>query len=219
MRRARPGWLFGAALFALFVPRLIPWLLVFPFHTQAGAYEVWSESPIDGPRLGGIVAQATKRLAASPIYASPERRNLYLTHGGWRWKWLTLSLNDAFAISPPIGNAIIVNSNSITDDGVWNGRPIGGHRSLTGIIAHETCHGMERARFGLASDWSTPTWMREGYCDYVAQESSLTDADVAKLTADHRDHPALPYYYGRRRVAAILAGNGGSVDKLFNGGK
>ncbi len=214
-RRAGLRWFIGAVLLAAFAARFFPALLIFPYHAQSGALEVWSEIPIDQAKLDAVVADATRLLAASPLYQAPERRTVFLTQHGWRWSWLTLNLRDSFAISPPLTGSIIVNSSSIAGNVVGNGRAVGGKRSLSGIIAHETCHEMERRRFGLSSDWLKPVWLREGYCDYVAQESSLSDADYDRLVASHADHPALPYYIGRKRVAAELAANGGKVDALF----
>jgi hypothetical protein len=199
----------------LYAPRFHPSLLVFPHHASAGIFEVWSETPIDQAKLQAIADNAERRLRDSPLYVPPEQRNVYLTQGGWRWQWLALSTSDAFAISPPVSNAVIVNRNSVDQNAVWNGRTVGGRRTLAGILTHETCHGMERRRFGLHSDWTTPKWLNEGYCDHVAQESSLSDADYAALMAGGISHPALPYYIGRKRVAAALAANGGNVDSLF----
>jgi hypothetical protein len=215
--QGRRRWLLLVTFPCLFVPRIAPWLLAFPHHARAGSYEIWSESPIDQAKIDGIAARATALVGQSPLYVQPERRTLYLTRSGWRWHWLTFTLSGSFAISPPFGDGVIINSNSIAQDGVWNGRVVGGHRSLTGIVAHETCHGMLRRHFGLSVDMTRPTWLREGYCDYLAQESSLSEADYAALVARGEQHPALPYYEGRRRVAAILAANGGDVDALFAG--
>ena len=215
IRRVRLGGLIGAVLLTFMAPRFFPWLLAFPYHAQAGPFEVWSEAPINQSRLDSISADATRRLAASPLYAAPEQRRIFLTTGGWRWTWLALKLNDAFAFAPPVTGVIVINRNSIDQDSVWNGKGIGGHRSLAGIIAHETCHDMERRHFGLLSRWTKPVWLREGYCDYVAQESSLSEADFAALMTAGTSHPATPYYLGRRRVAAALAANGGDVDALF----
>ena len=74
---------------------------------------------------------------------------------------------------------------------------------------------MERRQFGLFIDLTKPAWLREGYCDYVAQESSLSKTDIARLRAAGTAHPALVYYAGRQRVAAMLARNGNNVNVLF----
>lgn len=75
---------------------------------------------------------------------------------------------------------------------------------------------MLRRHFGFTVDFTKPQWVREGYCDHVAGESSLSEQDVAQLQATGAHHPALPYFLGRKRVAASLAVNGGSVDRLFD---
>ena len=96
-----------------------------------------------------------------------------------------------------------------------NSKPIGPARTLSSIIAHETCHGMERRRYGVLMSVTKPTWLVEGYCDHVAQESTLSDARAAEIKARGADHPAMVYYEGRKKVEAILAANGGNVDKMF----
>ena len=110
---------------------------------------------------------------------------------------------------------MVVNRSDLTADRVENGRVIGGRRSLSGVIAHETCHGLERRHFGLTVDLTKPAWLREGYCDYLARESSLSDSDAARLNASGQSHPALVYHDGRRRVSTLLTDNGGNVDALF----
>ncbi|WP_294200592.1 hypothetical protein [uncultured Sphingomonas sp.] len=60
-----------------------------------------------------------------------------------------------------------------------------------------------------------PAWKREGYPDYVAQETSIRPGDEALIRRLNPNAPVLTYYHGRRRVAAELARNGGSVDALL----
>jgi hypothetical protein len=76
---------------------------------------------------------------------------------------------------------------------------------------------MLRRRYGMLIDLTAPQWLREGYCDHVAQESSFTAQQAAELEAEGLPHPALPYFHGRHRVAKLLGANGGSVDALFSG--
>jgi hypothetical protein len=125
-----------------------------------------------------------------------------------------LQSRGAFALSRPWIEAVVLNRSDLAGDQVVNAS--GRTRSLSGVIAHETCHGMERRRFGMIkSDLLSPQWLREGYCDYVAQESGLSEAEAARLKSEGRRVPALVYFEGRKRVAAELARNGGNVDALF----
>lgn len=198
------------------LPVLSPRLLAFPHSATIGADRVWSTSPLNRPEIDQILADANQRLTNSPLTQGTEGRDIYLTDGGWRWLWLANTTSGAFALTRPLNNAIVVNHADISANRVSNGAAIGGNRSMASVIAHEKCHGMLRRHFGFTVDFTKPQWVREGYCDHVAGESSLSEQDVAQLQATGAHHPALPYFLGRKRVAASLAVNGGSVDRLFD---
>lgn len=216
MNRRQARRIATCAVIAAFVsPLAAPQLLAFPHHTVSNGSEVWSEAPLPQDQIDRVTARAAALDAASPLAdRAGEPRRIFLTQGRWRWNWLALQSRGAFAVTRAVGGAVLVNRNDLAADRVVNAP--GRTRTLSGVLAHETCHGMERRRFGvIKSDVLAPQWLREGYCDHVAQESTLSDADVARLRAEGRSAPALVYYEGRRRVAAALAANGGNVDALF----
>lgn len=205
---------YAAAALTLASPLLAPQLLAFPYKARVGASTVWSERPLPPASTRAVFRRVDALVAASPIAAMPEGRHVFLTDGGWRWRLLTLG-GSGFGLTRAVNEAVLINRSDIDADRVWDGATVGGERTLSGVIAHEFCHGMERRRYGLTVDIEKPAWLREGYCDYVARESSLSDADVARLKAQDQSHPALVYFEGRQRVAKALQSNGGSVDKLF----
>ncbi|MEG3161498.1 hypothetical protein U1763_13390 [Sphingomonas sp. LB2R24] len=47
-------------------------------------------------------------LRASPIYTGSLDRSLFLTDGGWRWRFLAIQSPDAFAFRRPFSSAIIL---------------------------------------------------------------------------------------------------------------
>jgi hypothetical protein len=190
-----------------------PGLLAFPHQARFGDVTIHSTKPID-PRMQAILARAAALNAVSKIAAPLGERAIYLTDGGWRWTLLSLpSSRGAFAVTRPFSNGIVVNRSAIADDLVYNGAAIAGLRSLSGVIAHETTHLFINVRFGLKARL-IPNWKIEGYCDHIAQESSLTDAEAAALRSAGVTSPALTYYDARRRVAQALA-SGTSVERLL----
>ncbi|MBD3730266.1 MAG: hypothetical protein IE933_11225 [Sphingomonadales bacterium] len=207
----------GALLIAMFAVSTYaaPQLLAFPYEVRMGDDRVYSVAPVQPAEIAPILQRADGLLAESPIAARHEGRRIFLTDGGWRWYWLANRSAGGFALTRPVTEYVLVNRSDVADDKVFDGETLGGTRSLSGVIAHEKCHGAIRRHFGVMRSLAFPQMLVEGYCDYVAQESSLSDADVARLRAAGHDHPALPYYFGRRRVAAELARDGGSVDRLF----
>lgn len=203
------GAVFAAPLFA-------PQLLAFPYSAEVGNDHIWSTSPIPISIMRNILGDANARVARSPLAIGSEGRDIFLTDGGWRWLWLANTTKGSLALTRPVNESVIVNQSDLATGLVANNTSVGGKRTLASVIAHEKCHGMIRRRFGITTDFVKPQWLREGYCDHVAQESSLTDQDVVALKAAGKNHPALPYYFGRKRVEAILAANGGNVERLFD---
>ena len=195
-------------------PVYVPEALAFPFHTQVRGATVWSEAPIPSA-IDGVLARADTLVRASPIDGPVTGRRIFLTQDGWRWRWLAIGVEGAMGLTRPFSEAVIVNRSDVAEDRVSNGASPANTRTLSGVIAHERTHGLIRARYGVVAAQTMPFWVREGYPDYVARESSLADRDMAALRRSDPAAPALAYYDARRRVTAALAANGGSVDRLF----
>lgn len=202
-----------AAVLMLVSIIMAPQLLAFPFRAQVGGWTVRSEMPIP-TEMATVIARAEALLAASPI-DRPQPREVYLTDGGWRWRLLALQSADAFALTRAANEAIIVNRSDAGADLVLNRRAVANRRSLSSTIAHEATHGLLRQRYGVIATLPMPAWQVEGYCDHVARESALDDATARRLIAAGEDHPALLYWKGRKRVAALLSEAGGDVDAVM----
>jgi hypothetical protein len=214
MKNAILSWFLGALVILGVFVLDSPWVLAFPYKVQLGATLVYSEAPI-GPRLRDELSAADALLSRSPLWQRPPSRRICLTSGGWRWRVLALQSGDAFGFRRPFSQSIVINRADIANDRVSTGRAIGGVRTLSGVIAHESTHLMVARHLGEVQAMLLPQWKSEGYADYVAQESSLSDADAARLRAEGARPPALAYYEFRRRVSAALAQNGGSVERLL----
>lgn len=212
----RRGLALTALALSLAAPLVAPQLLVFPYRGETAIGPVWSERPVDPAALNRIASRSRELLAKSSIATSREQRPIFLTDGGWRWLWLANAGAGGFALTRPITRAVVVNRADVGKDQVFNGAAIGGRRSLSAVLAHEFTHGTIRRRYGIFRTMLAPHWLIEGYADHVAQESSLTAADVTRLEARGETHPALAYYRGRKRVERVLHANGNNLDALFD---
>jgi hypothetical protein len=191
-----------------------PAALAFPYQQRLGTTTVYSDALI-APEIHQVVSRADRLLAASPINRPGMTRQIVLTDGGWRWRLLALNLRGAVAFRRPLSNVLVFNRSDVAADRVSNGAALGGTRTLSGTIAHETVHMLLARHLGEWRAIRLPTWKAEGYADYVAGETSLDPGDEARIRAVAPDAPVLVYYEGRRRVAAELRRNGGSVDALL----
>jgi hypothetical protein len=189
-------------------PGLAPW----GWHGRIGRYDVYTIAPPD-PALCAALARSDELLAASPIDDRTVRPTLYLTDGGWRWHLYTLG-SGAFGVTRTMLGDSFINRSDIAGNAVF---AHGYRRSLSGVVAHETTHLLVKHRIGLVAAMRQAAWVREGYADHVAQESTLESEEVARLRFEGSKDPAIFYHDARKRVEAALI-RGSSVDELLAGG-
>lgn len=214
--RRRLNGIAAVLVILLVSPLFAPQLLAFPYRANSGDFAVYSELPIDQAKLDAVTDKSSALVSASPFSRPSEPRRVFLTTGGWRWNWLALRFRNSFAVSRPLTEPLILNRSDVGRDRMDSGAGATARRSLSGTIAHESCHGLLRRAIGLHVDWTKPAWLREGYCDFIARESAIDEPRAEQLRKSDPDHRALLYFDGRRRVAAELSRNGGDVRALFD---
>lgn len=197
-----------------FVLLRVPAALAFPHEAEIGRTTVYADRPIDAD-IRHIMNRADRLLQASPINVPDIRRQIVLTDGGWRWRVLALNLSGAVALRRPFSNVLLFNRSDVARDVVTNGASLGGVRTLSGTIAHETVPMLVARHFGEFRAVRLPSWKQEGYADYIAGKTSLDPRDENRIRAIDAHARVLIYYEGRRRVTEELRRNGGSVDALM----
>lgn len=198
----------------------MPQLLFFPYEAQIGSSRVYAEAPLDRGAMRRVLERADVRLATSPLADRKVGTRVFLTSGGWRWRFLSLGSGTSLGLTRPmsdlLADAVIVNRRAVSIDGGGPNGPIASRRRLSSVIAHERTHILLRHRLGWLRASTLPFWKSEGYADYVAGDSTLSADEAERLRAVGTKSPALAYYDARIRVTAALAANGGDVQKLLN---
>jgi hypothetical protein len=208
-------WSLNLSLLLLASPIVAPQLLAFPYKRTIGDTTIYAEQPI-GANMENILSRSDRLLKKSDIYSDSYGKHVFLAEDGWRWNWLALSSRGGVGLTRAASpHTVILNIANIAQDRMPRRGPIGKARTISGTIAHERTHQLIRSHFGVIGSFNFPTWAVEGYCDHVAQETTLNADDVTMLKREGRDHPAIVYFEGRQKVSTILARNGGSVDQLF----
>jgi len=199
-----------------------PQLLAFPYRADIGSTTVYSETPIHTDDMRRVLARSDALLQRTG-FAEPAGTRLFLTRGGWRWTVLALNSRGAFAVTRPasaiVSDAVLVNRADPATDVVFN-RPTADsrRRHLSGVIAHERTHIQMNRAIGYIRAATLPQWQREGYADYIAEESGLTPQEYARLKRSGEYSPAIVYYEGRKRIEALAAKKGGTIAALFGTG-
>ncbi len=104
---------------------------------------------------------------------------IFVCNRPWLFRLLSPISAGAFAYSLPVTDNVFVANADLVHNVARSAAPDFNTRSFSAVAAHEITHGLIRHRVGLLH--SLPTWVVEGYCDYVARESSFPEAEGLRL--------------------------------------
>jgi len=177
-------------------------------------FKVYSRQPLD-ENIDKVLDSAEARLAKSPIYDESIARKVFLTDSYGLYTFLSNKAFRSFANSIPGIDNILINKSDAANDLVFMNRAEHNKRSLSGVIAHEVTHLFIKKKFGWARVVATiPTWKKEGYCEYVAGDDTLTYEEGIKYLKENPDKPSYFKYY--LMVKYLIEKEGLSVEDLFN---
>jgi hypothetical protein len=188
---------------------------LFAYSQQYGNLNIHSREAIP-PELAAIAARAQERLARVAFYNTERPRQIYLTGGFNMYTLLSHKAYRSFANSVPFVNNIIINKTDILADLVIMNRQERNSRSLSGVIAHEVTHLLIRERYGTLAASMMPTWKNEGYCEYIAGETTIPFAEGIRLWRENpNDNTAYRYIKYQAMVEYLLEKEKITVDELF----
>ncbi|HKP48172.1 MAG TPA: hypothetical protein VJT50_16345, partial [Pyrinomonadaceae bacterium] len=143
-------------------------------------FHVYSQSPLDA-QLDKVLDSAEARLSKSTIYDAQVSRRIFLTNSHAMYSFLSHKAYKSFANSVPFLNNIFLNKSDVASDLVFLNRPEHNKRSLSGVIAHEVTHLFIRRKVGTFRASAMPTWKNEGYCEYIAGDTTVSYEEGVQL--------------------------------------
>jgi hypothetical protein len=189
---------------------------LFANHVRHGQFDVYSRAPL-GENIDEVLDAAEARLAKSPIYDGASERRIFLTDSHASYTLLANKAYGSFAHSLPYFNNVIINRSDIAGDKVFVQRPFRNIRLLSGVVAHETAHLFIRKRLGTVRASLLPTWKNEGYCEYIAGNTTISFEDGMELWRDNpNDDSKYAYFKYHQVVKYLLDDEKISVEELFN---
>ena len=188
---------------------------LFAYSTEHGAFKVYSRVPLE-PEIDRLLDVAETKLKTSPIYDAEMPRRVYLTNSHGLYAFLGPKAYNSFAHSLPFFDNIVINRTDVPADLIYIRRSFSNSRSLSGVIAHETTHLLIRKRYGTLSASLMPTWKNEGYCEYVAGESTIPlDEGIRRWRENPQDDSVYRYTKYHLMVKYLLENEKVSVEELF----
>lgn len=179
-------------------------------------FTVYSKAPFD-KRIYKVLDDAEARLSKSTIYDRAISRRVFLTNSHGLYVFLSNKAFRSFANSVPLIDNILINKSEVADDLVFLNRPKHNKRSLSGVIAHEVAHLFIRKKVGVVRTLLMPTWKNEGYCEYVAGDSTITYEEGVELWKENpNDDSKYRYFKYHMMVKYLLETEKLSIQDVFN---
>jgi hypothetical protein len=189
---------------------------LFAYSAEHHKFRIYAREPL-GVEIVNVLDKAEEKLRSSPIYDADVRRDVYLTGGHGMYALLSHTAHRSFANSVPFINNILINKTDVAADRVILNRNFSNTRSLSGVIAHETTHLFIRKRYGALAAAMMPTWKNEGYCEYIAGDTTITlEEGIRRWRGNPQDDANYRFIKYQLMVQHLLEREGVTVDDLFN---
>lgn len=171
---------FVIAIFAAYLLTICFPQYLFAHDVKYQSFHVYSRQPFDRG-IYKVLDDAETRLSKSTIYDREVSRQVFLTNSQGMYTFLSNKAFRSFANSVPLINNIIINKSDVAHDLVFLNRPQHNNRSLSGVIAHEVAHLFIRKKVGVLRASLMPTWKNEGYCEYIAGDTTISFEEGVNL--------------------------------------
>ncbi len=184
---------------AVFFPEFI-----FRHKAQYRRFTVYYHSAIDTTGLESVIAKSASLLQASPLDDRKEQK-VFLCGSYREFTFFNPLSSSAFAVNYPVTQNIFVAKAAIAVDKTSR-KGSATQRSLSAVIAHETVHSLLERHLGYIDYKMLPVWKNEGYCDYIARESSLSEAEGSQMlcSGEAPKSPSHQYFLYRKWVSYLI---------------
>lgn len=189
--------------------------ILFAHSVSERGITLYSTRPIPASAAARL-AKARDRIDRSELAVPGRRERVFLCNSPWLYRLFAPLSGGAFAVSVTLTDHVFVAAADVDADVAYSRAVDYGSRSFSGLVAHEATHGLIRRRLGLWRASRLPTWVVEGYCDYVAGGGSFPEEEGLRLLAAGRSHPApsFRYFMDRKKVARLIEDQGLTFNAL-----
>lgn len=189
--------------------------VLFRYHTTHHGVTVYARQPLP-EETSARIDEALSLVRQSQLAVADRIEQVFLCNHRWLFALLAPTSFRSFAFQMPWTGNIFVADADLATDISRSAAATHNTRSASAVIAHEITHELIVHHLGLLRAVRLPSWVAEGYCDYVAQESSFPETEGLQLLARGEEDPSPSYKYFlyRRMVAHLLDTKGYSFDDI-----
>jgi len=123
------------------------------------------------------------------------RQRVFLCENYWRYAFFATRSFRSFGISHPITGNIFISMTSDDLGKVKANKPDNNSRSFNSVIVHEISHKILQNHLGFLENFALDRWKKEGFCEYMADESSFAAKSGVDLLLSYQETTNISYSY------------------------
>ena len=157
----------------------------------------YHSNDINKEELKLVLDKSENLLKKTELFKKGISQDIFICNGYSEFTFFALLSRKAFAVNYPISQNIFITKSSISQNYIIRNGKENNKRTLSGVIAHETVHSLLENKLGLLKYKLLPSWKNEGYCDFIANESSFNKQKGVKEIcndAKNTDSPSFKYF-------------------------
>ncbi|MBJ7882508.1 hypothetical protein [Gelidibacter salicanalis] len=196
------NWFFGGISLTYILIIIFP-QFIFANKLEYKNFSVYYHSnEINTENLKSVLEESQKLLMTTKLFETEINQDVFICNSYNEFSFFALLSRKAFAVHYPITQNIFLSKSSISDNYILRNGERNNKRTLSGVIAHETTHSLLENKLGTLKYKLLPTWKVEGYCDFVANESSLNEQKGFKdICIDKENSNSLAFKYFKYRIS------------------
>ena len=188
--------------------------LNFEFCESHDRVKICSHEKID---VTSTAEQIRAMLSESEIYDPSLSLSIYITQSHNEYRIFAPIQKKSFALYQPFSRNIYINKTDLSTKKVSRSTDER-HRGLIPTVVHEATHKMIYNKLGFFKSFMLPTWVSEGYPDFITNESTYSVEAAALLIEEQtiEDNPSAMYRVYLETVKYLFEEKGYDFQMLIN---
>jgi len=200
------NWLIGGISFYYFLAIVFPSFL-FANKLEYKSFSVhYHSNDINTEELKLVLDKSESLLYNTELFKKGISQDIFICNGYSEFTFFALMSRKAFAVNYPIFQNIFISKSSVLQNYILRNGKENNKRTLSGVIAHETVHSLLENKLGLLKYKLLPSWKNEGYCDFIANESSFNEQKgLTNICNDEVNSESASFkYFKYRKITQYL---------------
>lgn len=201
-------------------------VLIFPSFLFANKLDYknfsvhYHSDDIDIEQLKSVLDESELLLKNTELFKTGINQELFICDSFNEFAFFANFSRKAFAVNYTFSKNIFLSKSSVSANSTLRNGKENNKRTLSALIAHETTHSLLEKELGTLKYKLLPSWKNEGYCDFVANESSFDEQKGLQDICNDKENPDTPsfkYFKYRKLTEYLFEDRKISMEKFLNG--